>query len=254
MAGGVWGGEEETLIINQWYWIIPNSVLFDEGLTDKQKLLFCLVSSLCAEKWFCWATNDYLWQLLNVCRSTISKNISILHERWLIKAEIENKFRRKITLVKNDKPLVKNDKGDSKKSERGVSKKSEDNIISNNITKEKEISSKEEIEKLSYGNKDINNLIDQIKQECDLLGIAYDKQDDRNFARHILTAKEYWAFCEKIWQDRVEFAINILKASVGINYWKICSWPMLIYKNYVGVYNETLKYKAKNSKNLIQSF
>lgn len=254
MAGGVWGGEKETLIISQWYWMIPNSVLFDEGLTDKQKLLFCLISSLCAEKWFCWATNDYLWQLLNVCRSTISKNISILHERWLIKAEIEDKFRRKITLVKNDKPLVKNDKGDSKKSEGGDSKKSEDNITSNNITKEKEISSKEEIEKLSYGNKDINNLIDQIKQECDLLGVAYDKQDDRNFARHILTAKEYWAFCEKIWQSRVEFAVNVLKASVAVNYWKICSWPMLIYKNYVGVYNETLKYKAKNSKNLIQSF
>ena len=118
----------------------------------------------------------------------------------------------------------------------------------------KEISSNEEIEQRSYWDKEINDLIDQIKQECDLLGIAYDKQDDRNFARHILTAKEYWAFCEKIWQSRVEFAINILRASVGINYWKICSWPMLIYKNYVGVYNETLKYKAKNSKNLIQSF
>lgn len=119
----------------------------------------------------------------------------------------------------------------------------------------KEISSNEEIEELSFWDKGINNLINLIKQQCDDLGVAYDKYKDRYFADFILTAKEYWAFCEKIWQGRVEFAVNVLKASVGIGYWKwIASWPMKIYQNYADIYNETLKYKAKNSKNLIQSF
>ena len=119
----------------------------------------------------------------------------------------------------------------------------------------KEISSNEEIEQRSFWDKGINNLINLIKQQCDDLGVAYDKYKDRYFAGFILTAKEYWAFCEKIWQGRVEFAVNVLKASVGIGYWKwIASWPMKIYQNYADIYNETLKYKAKNSKNLIQSF
>jgi hypothetical protein len=66
------------------------------------------------------------------------------------------------------------------------------------------------------------------------------------FAKHILTAKEYWEFCESIKQDRVEFALNILKASVIINYrkWPL-TWPMKIYQNYADVYNQT---KQKSQK------
>jgi hypothetical protein len=98
-------------------------------------------------------------------------------------------------------------------------------------------------------------LIFLLKQEAINLWIAYDTTKERYFANFILTAKEFWNFCEKIWQKRVECAINIMRASIHINYWKwICSWPMKIYQNYSDVYNETLKFKNKNSKNLIQSF
>ncbi len=252
MAGWVWWGKEETLIVSQWYWIIPNSVLFDKSLTDKRKLLFCLISSLCAEKGHCWASNKFLWDKLWVSAWTISKWIKKLIELGYISSEVDKiKWNtRHITIA-----IVINHNTSCEKSQYPYCEKSQHNITSNNITKEKEISSKEEIEQRSIWKKEINDLIDQIKQECDLLGVAYDKQDDRNFARHILIAKEYWAFCEKIWQGRVEFAVNVLKASVGIGYWKwIASWPMKIYQNYADIYNETLKYKTKNSKNLIQSF
>lgn len=90
---------------------------------------------------------------------------------------------------------------------------------------------------------------------CLGLGVAYDKQKDRQFAKHILSAKEYWEFAEQIWQDRVTFALNILKASVAINFRKwACSWPMRIYQNYSEVYNKTKEMHEKNKKNLIQSF
>lgn len=116
-------------------------------------------------------------------------------------------------------------------------------------------SSNEEVEQSSYWTMEINNLIEQIKQQCDNLWVAYDKQKERYFAKFILTAKEFWTFCEKIWQTREEFALNVLKASVQIKYWKwICAWPMKIYQNYSDVYNETLKQHSKNQKNLIQSF
>lgn len=122
-------------------------------------------------------------------------------------------------------------------------------------TKIENISSKEETEQSSSITKDINNLINELKQECDSLWIAYDKTKERQFAKHILSAKEYGGFCEKIWMWRQEFASNILKASVLINFWKwACAWPMRIYQNYSEVYNKTKELHSKNQKNLIQSF
>lgn len=112
-----------------------------------------------------------------------------------------------------------------------------------------------ETEVSNFWNKEINELITNLKEQANSLWIAYDSTKERYFAKFILTAKEYWDFCEKIWQDRTEFAVNIMKASIHINYWKwICWWPMKIYQNYSDVYNETLKFKNKVSKNLIQSF
>lgn len=88
-------------MLEQWYWIMPNLVLFSKDLTDKQKLLFCLISSLCAEKWFCRATNEYLWELLNADQRTIRRNVSELETKWYITTEIETNNKRKITLDKN---------------------------------------------------------------------------------------------------------------------------------------------------------
>ena len=106
-----------------------------------------------------------------------------------------------------------------------------------------------------YWDKEINDLINLIKEQCNSLWVAYDKTKDRYFAKFILTAKEFGTFAEKIWQDRIEFALNVLKASMQIKFRKwICSWPMKIYQNYSEVYNETLRMHSKNSKNLIQSF
>ena len=98
----------------------------------------------------------------------------------------------------------------------------------------------------TYWNQEINNLISELKEECNHLGVAYEKKDERNFAKHILTAKDYWDFAEKIWQNRIEFAKNVLRASLKIGFFKwICAWPKPIYQNYAEVYNETMKTKSK---------
>jgi hypothetical protein len=106
-------------MLDQWYGIMPNKVLFDKELTDKQKLLFCLISSLCAEKWYCRATNEYLWERLNASKTTISKNVSILQEKWFISVDVslEEWNKRKIGIVENNNTycqkwqegIVKND-------------------------------------------------------------------------------------------------------------------------------------------------
>lgn len=120
-------------VMSQWYWIMSNAVLFSKELTDKQKLLYCLISSLCAEKWYCRATNEYMWELLNADKWTISKNVSALNEKWFIYVDVDQNFKRKISLVKNDK-------GGSQKWLWGDSQKWLHNITTTNTINEKEFS------------------------------------------------------------------------------------------------------------------
>lgn len=90
-------------MLEQGYWFIPNVVLFNNELSDKQKLLYCLVSSLCAEKGYCWATNEYLGKKLWVTLTTISRNIATLIEKWFIVMDLKNWNERILTLDENDK-------------------------------------------------------------------------------------------------------------------------------------------------------
>ena len=121
--------EREGELLSKWYWIMPNIVLFSDNLTDKQKLLYCLISSLCAKEWFCWATNEHLWDLLNVNKLTISRNISELQEKWYINIEITSNNQRKITLNENVK-------GDWQKRQGGIDKNINPLYIYTNITNE----------------------------------------------------------------------------------------------------------------------
>lgn len=110
--------------------------------------------------------------------------------------------------------------------------------------KEKNSAKKEK----EYWSHEINELIEELKITCDEMGIAYDQNDERNFARHILTAKAFWIMSDKLWQTRKEFAKNILIASVKIWFWKWpCAWPKKIYQNFAEVFNDTIKQKNKNS-------
>ena len=112
-----------------------------------------------------------------------------------------------------------------------------------NELKEKEKSSAKKEKEITT---EINNLISEIKEMCDVLWVAYNKDMERQFAKHILTAKDYWEFCEKIGQTRVEFALNVLKVSVWINYYRgALSWPKLIYKHYAELYNQAKQKSPK---------
>ena len=106
----------------------------------------------------------------------------------------------------------------------------------------------EEVVKKKQITVDIDNLISEIKTICDELDVAYNKTYDRRFAKHIITASEFWDFAQKIGLSRTELAKNILLASEKINFWKwICSGPMTIYQNYAEVYN-TFKQLQKKQK------
>jgi hypothetical protein len=228
---------ENKWLMSEWYWIMANVVLFDNRLTDKQKLLYCLISSLCAEKWYCRASNKYLWEKLWVKEWTISQWVKALIDYWYVESDInKSKWNERHITIAN----VINQNTYCEKSQEGYCENSQHNITTINTTNENSLLNKEQ----HSWNQNINELINSIKQECNELWVAYNKDMERQFAKHILTAKEYWEFCEKIWQTRTEFALNVLKVSVAIWYFRwALSWPKAIYKNYAELYNQA-KQKA----------
>jgi hypothetical protein len=119
-------------ILQNGFCMIPNVVLYDNELSDKQKLLYWTISSLCAEKWYCRASNDYISELLWVNKWTISKNISELEKKWYINIALDSNYKRYIELnsiVENHNSCEKS-QGGLWKITRGGCEKSQDINIS----------------------------------------------------------------------------------------------------------------------------
>lgn len=176
-------------MLDQGFGIIPNSVLYNNELTDKQKLLFCTISSLCAEKGYCRATNEYIGWMLNADKSTISRNISALQEKWFISIEIESNYQRKITLGKNAQ-------GDMQKCVGGDTQKWVDINTSSKSIKEKEISELKQKLEVEY----------QLPPKVVELSIIFDnykawkkirKFDKGQLTRWVNKLKKDWLECEE---------------------------------------------------------
>ena len=235
-------------------------------------LLWFLDFFLSNNPWF-YCTNEQIAELFNCSEPTISTAIKNLEKKWDIK--IHKKMRawwgtiRFITLSESKNLSLQNQKIWFSKIKK-VDWIYNNIIYNNNISKDilllndKEIDKEWEIldsientgikEAKQYWKPEINDLIWAIKEECNRLWVAYVKKKERNFSQLILTSKDYWELCEKLWMSRKEFALNILRASVAIWYFKwACSWPMRIYENYAEVYNLT-KQKSEKNKPVEQNF
>lgn len=108
---------------------MPNVVLFDSEISSTSKLLYVLISSLCAEKGYCYASNQYLADKLGVNKTSISRLLKQL-DKYL---EINNPSNEKRTIC-----LLKNQNVPSEKSEACLLKNQNHNNISNNNINEKE--------------------------------------------------------------------------------------------------------------------
>lgn len=219
---------------------------------------------------FYWS-NEKIAEMLNISARSVTWAISHLEAEWLIKT----KYRIKAWWGKIR--FVEKQNNSNQTSKICYSNKNNmldiyNNIINNNINniskdilllndevdKEWELLDKIENTEIKevkqYWKPEINELIWAIKEECDRLWVAYVKKKERNFSQLILTSKDYWELCDKLWMSRKEFAVNILRASVAIWYFKwACSWPMRIYENYAEVYNLT-KQKSDRNKQVEQNF
>ena len=94
-----------------YYSVIPATVLYNKELKANEKLLYAIITSLACKEGYCFATNKYLAEKLDVNPKTISSWISNLRDRNFIIVEVvrnENKqiIQRKIHI--NDVPYPLN--------------------------------------------------------------------------------------------------------------------------------------------------
>lgn len=71
-----------------YYAIIPANVRYDKDISASAKLLYGEITSLCNQKGFCWATNEYFANLYDVSKETISRWISSLNKKGYLKIKI----------------------------------------------------------------------------------------------------------------------------------------------------------------------
>lgn len=79
-----------------YYAIIPANVRYDKDLCANAKLLYGEITSLCNEKGYCWATNQYFANLYEVSDRTIQNLLKQLVEKNYIQIKILDNFRRLI--------------------------------------------------------------------------------------------------------------------------------------------------------------
>jgi hypothetical protein len=97
-----------------WAAVIPSRYLLAKDISSTQKLLIGLISSLSNLKGYCYASNDYFANCLNIKKITISQCISDLEEKGYITRKIirgENNAIEQRTLVlnlNNEVPILEN--------------------------------------------------------------------------------------------------------------------------------------------------
>lgn len=120
-----------------YYSVIPATVLYNKELKANEKLLYAIITSLACKEGYCFTSNKYLAEKLDVIPKTISSWICDLKNKNFIVVElIRNKnnqiIQRKIYI--NDVPYPLNNVYQyQSKNGQAIHQKVEDNNIKNNI-------------------------------------------------------------------------------------------------------------------------
>ena len=127
-----------------YYAIIPSTVLFNERIKANEKLLYAVITVLSNKEGYCYASNTYLGKLLKAQPHTISKWVSHLKSSGFLCLDIIKNDKGEIIqrrIYPNDTPYTINRTYPySTDGTEGMSPKGQyNNIIDNNINKEKEI-------------------------------------------------------------------------------------------------------------------
>lgn len=78
----------------RWLWI-PAEILLDKKLSDKEKTILSMIMYLSKDKGYCFATNNYFSDILNVTVVSISIIINSLKKKSYIKINMNYKLNSK---------------------------------------------------------------------------------------------------------------------------------------------------------------
>lgn len=187
-----------------------------------------------------WIEKVY-FNLIKVDLENLEKSAINWKKWWRPKKEKTTGYEKKKPQVIKNKNLKERERESISESE--IKEKEEENITS--VTAIAEFPQEKE-----YWKKEINEIQELIKQECILLKMAYKSwKYERSAIRNILKWKEYWELCERIWMNRIDFSIIIMRISSKLSFW---NWKIYnaetIYKYYAQVYNEAKKQKEELQK------
>jgi DNA-binding MarR family transcriptional regulator len=96
-----------------WSVYIPASILMDKDLSSTEKILIAVIRSLSNNTGACYATNNYLADLLNINKVRVSSILTALIKKKYIEREITRNEKKQIISrsikVINDTPINKKD-------------------------------------------------------------------------------------------------------------------------------------------------
>lgn len=151
------------------------SICFNEWALDKdiknELGLLLIISSLCAEKGYCYASNKYLAEIFDTNEITISRKIKLLESKNYISIEYEKRgcqvISRKLRLIK----MLIDDYQNCKST---INKNVKENIISNNNINNNII-------RKNYNKKEIEN--DDLENKFNTFWKEYPKKVSKENAR-----------------------------------------------------------------------
>lgn len=89
---------------------VPKEILFDKELNDKEKILLSIIVTLSTELGYCFASNRYLSNILNVTTNRVSKIMSSLNTKGYIEIKMiyeEGTKEIKIREIKIKNEIIK---------------------------------------------------------------------------------------------------------------------------------------------------
>lgn len=145
-----------------------------------------MISSLCAEKWYCRANNSYFAEKLWINKTNISRYVSSLQEKWYISCDVsqDQGNKRHISIAENNKGYCqKQQEGIAENSKTPIAENSKhNNTIKNNTNTILEVvvswciewwNKQEELPACRWETPDIKKAINKIMKDYDIEQIKY---------------------------------------------------------------------------------
>lgn len=212
-------------MLKNWYAICDNDWVFDDRIkADLQLLLY--ISSLTAEKGYCFASNKHFSKKLNIHETNISKKIKKLQDLWFINIEYRYKWceivERKIRLAKI--PIH-----DWQKHQPTISENTKDNNTSiNNNSKELEESLKKE-----FWDPKINWILELLYKAIWIDDFKESKAWQRKYWRHMVNfIKKHW---KKDFIVRLKWVLQDTFKQKNSNSIKYLYWEIKSFIHYPAV-------------------